>query len=932
MKFRLTITPKLTLVFVLFALTLLAGISSFAIYYSSVSLQAAVSSELQASAIEKQGTLTNWVKDKQSAIQSLTGNAHILADLEMLIRNAPDSQGWNVFHQHLIEQLEPWTGNGREFITLMIIEPGTGKVLVATNSLDEGKFRENMAYFIYGQFGAYVQNPYYSPHLQGLAMTISAPIYVDDRLIGVLAGRLYIEEMNEIISLRSGLRNSDEAYLANTASLFVTQPRLMEDEAVLRRGVHTEHVNACLAGNSGVMLTDDYRDVPVIAAYRWLTERQLCLVVKLDRAEALSPGRQFGMQMLVVSGMALLLAAGLGLWLSSSITRPVHKLAQGARQIGQGNLDYHIQSHTKDELGCLAETFNEMGADLKKSLGETARNQRLILALAQAAQTVQRASRLDEIYHIVSEELSKIGYLPIFFALTADKQNLFIPYRTIESDIFRSVKKLTGLQLPDYHFALLSDSVFQHVLDQHGAAYFSSFAPFVADALPLKIKPLAERITTMLKINQVFAAPLFIAEEPFGLMLVASSQLNETDLQAIDAFANQTSIALENIKHRQHLEEMVATQTKAIRASEAELRALLASMVDVILVLDDQGKYLKIATTDADKLYLPSDQLLGQTLHQVFPAETADTILAQILRTLAEKRTVNYEYNLIIGDREFWFNASISPMNAHAVVWVARDISARKQAEEKLTGAMTELTRSNTELEQFAYVASHDLQEPLRMVSSYMQLLERRYKGQLDADADEFIHFAVDGANRMKRLINDLLLYSRVGTQGKELVPTDSQEVLDNVLDNLQFSIKESGASVTHDPLSMVLADDGQLAQLFQNLIGNAIKFHKPGEMPRVHIASLPPDAAHLPTGEGVKAGEVLFSVRDHGIGFDNQYAGRIFVIFERLHTNREYEGTGIGLAICKKIVNRHGGRIWVESTPGEGSHFYFTLPAASTY
>ncbi|WP_420715472.1 sensor histidine kinase [Cupriavidus sp. D39] len=241
------------------------------------------------------------------------------------------------------------------------------------------------------------------------------------------------------------------------------------------------------------------------------------------------------------------------------------------------------------------------------------------------------------------------------------------------------------------------------------------------------------------------------------------------------------------------------------------------------------------------------------------------------------------------------------------------DVTERQRALAELAGRTEELARSNKELEQFAYVASHDLQEPLRMVASYTQLLARRYKGKLDDDADEFIHYAVDGATRMQALINDLLAYSRVGTRVRSMTSVASGVALEKALENLQVSIEQSGAVITHDPLPEVTGDLTQITLLFQNLVGNAIKY-RGTEPPLIHVSAVPEGAAWV------------FSVRDNGIGFAAEFADRIFQIFQRLHTKEEYPGTGIGLAIAKKIVERHGGRIWVESEAGQGATFYFSM------
>jgi PAS domain S-box-containing protein len=249
-----------------------------------------------------------------------------------------------------------------------------------------------------------------------------------------------------------------------------------------------------------------------------------------------------------------------------------------------------------------------------------------------------------------------------------------------------------------------------------------------------------------------------------------------------------------------------------------------------------------------------------------------------------------------------------------AIQVMFRDVSERKRAEAALAQHASELARSNAELEQFAYVASHDLQEPLRMVASYTQLLAKRYQDKLDADARDFIAYAVDGATRMQALIADLLSYSRVGTQGKPFRPSSCEAVLERVLAGLKLAITESGATVSHDPLPTVLGDDVQLGQLFQNLLANAIKF-RAETPPRIHLSA-------------ERNGKMwTFSVRDNGIGVAPEYAERIFMIFQRLHSKNEYPGTGIGLAVCKKIVERHGGSIWVNSQPGSGATFFFTIP-----
>jgi signal transduction histidine kinase/putative methionine-R-sulfoxide reductase with GAF domain len=240
---------------------------------------------------------------------------------------------------------------------------------------------------------------------------------------------------------------------------------------------------------------------------------------------------------------------------------------------------------------------------------------------------------------------------------------------------------------------------------------------------------------------------------------------------------------------------------------------------------------------------------------------------------------------------------------------------AKFKAEEKINEYLKELERSNKELEQFAYITSHDLREPLRMITSFLQLLERRYKDQLDDDANEFIEFAVDGAKRLDNMTYDLLEYSRISSQKREIKTIDFEDVLEEALINLKVPIDENNAVVTHDPLPAIKGDAELKVQLFQNIIGNSIKYRSPQETPKIHISA------------SKEHDQYLFSIKDNGIGMSSEHLEHIFTIFKRLHTHDEYEGTGIGLAIAQKIVHQQGGEIWAESEPGKGTTFYFTIP-----
>ncbi len=375
-------------------------------------------------------------------------------------------------------------------------------------------------------------------------------------------------------------------------------------------------------------------------------------------------------------------------------------------------------------------------------------------------------------------------------------------------------------------------------------------------------------------------------------------------------------------------ESIVAGQSGPVSTAPADettqrLRLIVDTIIDGIITIDSAGVVLTFNPA-AERIFgYSSPEVIGQNVKRLMPqpyhgehdryiADYLSTGIAKIIgigREVVGRRRDGTTFPMDLAVSEFRLG------NARLFTGIVRDITERKRAEAELRETARELARSNVDLQHFAYVASHDLQEPLRAVSGCIEILERRYGNSLDARGSELIQHTVNGVKWMQALIDGLLAFSRVGTRGKSLEATDFNLLFKAALANLAPAIAESNATVTQDRLPVVRADGAQVIQVFQNLISNAIKFRSQGK-PQIHVG--------VQRGEG----EWVFRVRDNGIGIEPQYFDRIFVIFQRLHTRDEYPGTGIGLAICKKIVERHGGRMWVDSKPGSGSCFYFSIPA----
>jgi PAS domain S-box-containing protein len=1186
MPIRLGILPKLVIAFVLFAaaLMLVTGVASYNSGRSA--LQAATISDLLSTATEKEAALKTWVSDRQSDVASIIKPPDFIDKVTSLALAEPGSPVAQDFHDQVRAELQPHAGPSLEFLELDLLDPQNGEVLVSTATGEEGKFKEDRPYFTNGKKGPYVQNLYFSTTIQAPAMTAAAPVFDPaGKLIGVLAGHLNLDEMNAIVNRRTGQFQTSDAFLVNTSNLPVTQPRFIPDQAVLQRGLRTEAINRCLQRTSGVIMANDYRGIPAVIVYRWLSDQELCLIVKVDQAEAFAPSLAFGRTILIISSLALLAGALLAYGLAGAISRPVQQLVSGAAAIGQGNLDVRIPSKSQDEIGQLAQAFNAMAASLQASIAalrqsenqlqlvydtvsdaiyvlqpEQEHSYRFIsvnhqfltiaglpedqviglpvnqvipepacsLALEKFAQAIHEKHTVaweETSLYPGGEHIGDVSVTPLFDAsgactqliasvhdITARKQAELALERSINelkalnataaivtqsldvqeilNQLLAAPLRFTGVKA--VAFQLLDQKTGELAMEAHhglSAGFVQAFSRMKTDegiegkavqtGKALAINSLTEypdarRVYLENEhIQSAAAIPLTGSQGVIGVMSVGAGSPDYFDAATVElltTMGQQIAIGIEKARLYQQtrawaaeLEQRVAERTRALQESEALYRTLAeelhhsrqmlqivldtvpqrvfwkdleltylgcnrvfaqdvglgdpaavvgkndyqllkgayaglyrkddmdviqsgkaklnyeepqslldgspiwlrtnkvplydlsGSVIGVLGTYEDitqskqaeqalveseerfrsafeqaavgishtalDGRFLRVNQRNCEMLGYSQEEMLGLTFQQITHPDDLNVELNQLNALLAgQTRTYSIEKRYIRKDHSLvWVNRTVGLVREPTgepkyLIAVAEDISARKQAQEELKKTAAELVRSNAELERFAYVASHDLQEPLRMVTSYLQLLEQRYRDRLDGAAIEFIDFAVDGAARMKTLINDLLAFSRLSTHGETFAPTNCETVLERVLADLRLSIVENGARVTHDPLPTLQADPSQMERVFQNLIGNAIKFHG-DQPPAIHI------------GAQRQPGEWLFSVRDNGIGIDPKYFERIFLIFQRLHTRDKYPGTGIGLAISQRIIQRHGGRIWVESRPGQGSIFYFTLP-----
>ncbi len=589
---------------------------------------------------------------------------------------------------------------------------------------------------------------------------------------------------------------------------------------------------------------------------------------------------------------SVLVTLGTLLPINRKISRSISRLSEGANIIGSGNLDHRIGTQTDDEIGELSWSFDRMAANLQSI---TVSRDELAKEIAERKRA-EDALRRSEAILKQAGQMTHLGAWEIEFLNQSDVNANPLHW---SDEVYRIFGYEPG------HVEVTNDLFFQSVHPEDREPIANSVARAVSTRSPYSIE---HRIVRPDGSERVV---LEHAEVIFGN--------GDRPVRIIGA--------VQDITERKRAEAALQKSKQDQERYSAQLEIVLNNITDGLVVSDMDGNLFHwnpaaiamhgFASLEEGLRRLPelADIFELSTEAGVLPVE--EWPLSRILRGETLRNwEVTLRRHATDWVRVFSYGGTLARSSDGkpllAVVTI-QDVTERKQSEDELKRLLTELERSNKELEQFAYVASHDLQEPLRMVASYVQLLERKYTGQLDDKALKYIYFAVDGAKRMQKLIDGLLAFSRV-PRGAPFTHVDMNKSFSQAVKNLSVAIKENGAVVTRDQLPGVWGDEIQLSQLFQNLIGNSIKFRKPDVPPRIHVS-----------GKS-KGDEWIFSVQDNGIGIESLYWGRIFLIFQRLHSREEYPGTGIGLALCKRITERHHGRIWVESTPGTGSTFFFTI------
>ena len=882
MKFRFGLTQKLALAFFLFAFLILSVMGVWTYASGRVTLQNATTTGLLSTALEKQAALDAWVNDSQEILVRLASLPGIM-DLATAETPALSASSLNA---RIVRELVHWTGSDTHFLSIDLIDPVTGKVTASTQPANEGQYKGDQPFFIQGKTGPFVQNPYTFGSPPGVMMTISAPIKTSDgRLWGVLSGQVNLAELAVIIDRRSGSLQTEEALIVNPSSYFVTQPRFMTNPAILQQQVHTQQVNLCLAHQSGSILAPDYRGVPVIAVYRWIPERDLCLIEKVDQAEAFGPVRALAQTVGLMYGLALLASVLLAFLLALWLTRPLLAIQAGVARFGRGELSTRLPESSQDELGLLAHEFNTMAAALGR-------------------EQTQLHHHLERIYTLASNLICTIG----FDGYLKDLNPAFESLLGFTSDEMRA-RPLIEFVHPDDRAATQEalDAAIEgredmirienHFLAKDGASkvFLWNVTPDRENAIFYAV---GHDITDRKRVEEELITALgrFQRIIDSNIIGIINSKTDGTILESNDYYLamlgyTQADLAAGGLNWAE------MTPAEFLPLDQAALKELAE----------------KGASTPFEKQYVRRDGtrlwvLLATTMLPGPTGEIAAFVLdisaqKSLEASLASQRDELRATNALLGEE------LLERQRAEEEIKRLND-----ELEQRVRERTTQLVAANRELEAFAYSVSHDLRSPLRGIDGWSLALLEDYRDRLDEEGREYLERVRSEAKRMGRLIDDLLTLSRVTRAEMHKRPVDLTAMAQVIITRLRAVQPDRSVEAVIQPGLSASGDEALLEVALTNLIENAWKFTGKQAQARVEV------------GQVDQAGRHAFFVRDNGAGFDMKYAQKLFGAFQRLHKASEFPGTGVGLATVQRIIHRHGGQVWAEAEVEQGAAFFFTL------
>ncbi|MFZ0035473.1 MAG: PAS domain-containing protein [Sedimentisphaerales bacterium] len=881
----MSIRYKLIIMFLAIALvpTLFVGAITFKNYKNSI--EANHFSQLRNLAAFKAERIETYFAGLKADIEIAQGFYNIKKNLPVLTRLAhdPNNPEFLAAQKTLDEQLQQMQ-SVTDMSDIMLVNP-EGRVVYAnrpghySKDMSKGYDAEQKA-FSEGKDRICLSDVYFDKEEDNrLEILLTAPASdFNGAFIGVIAFEVDMTPVHKLIQDATGLGKTGEVLVGKKSGneIVYLNPLRHEPNTVMKRINIGEEaggpIQEAVQGRSGAGQLIDYQGKKVIAAWRYIPSLDWGMVAKIDVKEAFADVTNLRHLIIIILVIIIALSSVMAFSIAQSISEPIKRLSKGAEIIGGGNLDYKIGTNLKDEIGQLSRSFDKMTHDLKTT---TASRDELSIEVRERKQA-EAALRESE-----------------------------IKYRTVADNTY------------DWEFWL----------DPEGRFIYCS--------------PSCKRITG-------HKPEEFLANPSLRISLVHPDDRPQLEKHLREVEHKQEGFAEAEWRYIRpdgtccwvaHICQPVydkSGQFLGIRGSNHDITERKEAEEVLRKSREDLNRAQAVAHTGSWRLDIQRDELTwSEEAYHIFGIPTGtpmtyESFLAcvhhedrkyvnQKWREALRGKGYDIEHRIVVDGQTKWVRekAELESDKDGTLLGgfgTATDITEQKELEDQVKQRTEELARSNRDLEQFAYVASHDLQEPLRAVAGFVGLLRMQLRDSLDAKKLEYMNFATDGVARMQSLINGLLEYSRVGTRDKKPEMTDSKAALGRAIAHLGGGVREFGAKITFDDLPKVCVDAVQLTQLFQNLVGNALKFCN-NETPQVHISATRAD------------GVWRFAVTDNGIGIEPQYAERIFQIFQRLHSRDKYPGTGIGLAICKKIVERHGGKIWVESKPGSGSTFYFTIP-----